>query len=359
MLIGAIVAFDGPDSLACSGPGAARAIRTSILIGRLFVGVSAAIVAAGSIYLSRRSHSSPIGWLLAALALQPGWWMSAAHGDCGYALRFWSFVGTIWIAGAVVLGICWPLSIDAQSKPWRWRTAGALAGGLFGVLVALLILLKDPGGSPSATSVILAGSTLGSMILAGTMVGGGLFHRRSRGGRRFTFSLRTLLLLPFVLTPPIIALFPILPYQYSLSTSRPCSFLVVDIETGQPIPNAIIQIIDPTFAAYDTDNQGERVLTDAAGSAPYALFANDYGREGLLGRIQGITYNPALISVDAAGYRPFLTSLAADPSISRDRLTARPLALPFPPPPSVTIRLSPIKADRDAESKPDSQPPPR
>ncbi len=148
MLVGAIVAFDGPDSLACSGPGAAGAIRTSILIGRSFVGVSAAFVAAGSIYLSRRSIKSPIGWLLAALALQPGWWMSASHGDCGYSLRFWSFLGTIWIAGAVVLAICWPLSIDAQSKRWRWRTAGALAGSLFGVLVALSILLKDPGARP-------------------------------------------------------------------------------------------------------------------------------------------------------------------------------------------------------------------
>ncbi len=161
-----------------------------------------------------------------------------------------------------------------------------------------------------------------------------------------------------MLTPPIIALFPILPYQYSVSTSRPCNFLVVDIETGRPIPNAMIQIIDPTFAPYDTENQGERVLTDAAGSVPYPLFANDYGREGLLGRVEAITYNPWLIRVDAAGYQPFLTSLAADPQIPVDRLTARPLALPFPPPPSVTIRLSPIKADRAAGSEPHSQPRP-
>ena len=65
---------------------------------------------------------------------------------------------------------------------------------------------------------------------------------------------------------------------------------------------------------------------------------------GLLGRTESISYNPWLIRVEAVGYRTYLTSLAGNPPLPADRLTAPPLGLTFPPPPSVTIRLSPSTA---------------
>ena len=88
--------------------------------------------------------------------------------------------------------------------------------------------------------------------------------------------------------------------------------MVVDEATGRPIPNAVVRPIDPRFAPDDAENQGERVVTGAAGSVEYFLSANVHGREGLLGRTETISYNPWLIRVEALGYRPFVTSLASD-----------------------------------------------
>ena len=48
MLVGALVALGGPESLACSGPEAARTIQRSELIGWSFAGISIAIVAGGA-----------------------------------------------------------------------------------------------------------------------------------------------------------------------------------------------------------------------------------------------------------------------------------------------------------------------
>jgi hypothetical protein len=80
-----------------------------------------------------------------------------------------------------------------------------------------------------------------------------------------------------------------------------------------PIPNAAVRLIDPMFALDDAKNQGNRVVTGAAGSAEYFLYAGVRGREGLLGRTETVSYNRWLIRVEAPGYRPFFTSLASDP----------------------------------------------
>jgi hypothetical protein len=197
----------------------------------------------------------------------------------------------------------------------------------------------------------LVGATLSSLVMVGTLIGGGLFRLRTRAGNRFRFSLRTLLLLPFVLASLFVALLPVLPYQASISTNSPFSFVVADEATGLPIPNAAVRLIDPRFALDDAENQGNRVVTGAAGSVEYFLYASVRGREGLLGQTETVSYNPWLIRVEAPGYRPFFTSLASDPPIPPDRLTARPLGLAFPPPPSVTIRLTPSASADASESQ--------
>lgn len=347
MLGAAIVALGGRELLACSGPGAAQTIRESELIGWSLAGISVAIVAAGCALVRRRSPGRRIRWIVAPLALHPRLWMDAVHGDCGYGLRWWSVVATLGIAVAVALAVCWPRPAAAKPKKGTWALSGALAGALAGLLGAALIL--EGPGSLSAMNVPLAVSVLGSLAVAGILVGEGLFRLRARGSQQFRFRLRTLLLLPFVLGPLFVALFPVLPYQASVATTSPFRFVVVDEATGRPIPNAAVRLIDPRFALDDAENQGERVVTRADGSAEYFLFANVHGRKGLLGRTETISYNPWLIRVEALGYRLFFTSLAGDSPIPADRLTAPPLGLTFPPPPSVTIRLSPSPAAEAAD----------
>jgi hypothetical protein len=229
-------------------------------------------------------------------------------------------VATLWIADAVVLAIVWPRPAEADSTKSRWALSGALAGALAGLPIAAL--MPEGPGPMSAMNLPLAGSVLGSMVIAGALVGGGLFRLRTRAGHRLRFSLRTLLLLPFVLTPLFVALLPVFPYQASVSTTSPFSFVVVDAATGRPIPNAAVRLIDPRFPLDDTENQGAQVVTTADGSAEYFLYANVQGWEGLLG----------------------------------DRLTAPPLGLTYPPPSSVTIRLNPSTSAAGAEDMSDHHP---
>lgn len=176
------------------------------------------------------------------------------------------------------------------------------------------------------------------------LAGEGLFRRRRSFRNRFSFSLRTLLLLPIVLAPLIVVLFPVLPYQtpyLMIAPLPPFDVVVVDDATGRPIPNAAVWPIDPRIAPDDLENLVQPEMTNGAGSAELFLGATIYGRAGLLGRTATVTYNPWLIRVVAPGYEPYFTSVASDAPILRERLTAPPLGLKFPPPPSVTIRLTP------------------
>jgi hypothetical protein len=200
----------------------------------------------------------------------------------------------------------------------------------------------------SPVNLPLAGSVVCSTVIGGMLVGAGLFRRRTHRGRPFTFGLRTMLLLPVVLAPLLIALLPVRPYQGSISTTTPFSFVVLDAATGQPISNASVQLIDPRFAMDDSEIQAKPVATRADGSADYFLFANVHGREGLLGRTETITYNPLLIRVEATGYRSCFTALGPDFPLPAERMTAPPVGLTYPPPPSLTIRLK----SADAEEKP-------
>jgi hypothetical protein len=381
ILAGTIVVLGGSDALACSGPGAARTIRESELIGSSFAILSIAIVAVGCIFLRRRSPGGRIRWIVAALVLHPRIWMDAVHGDCGFGLRFSSLVATLWIADAVALALCWPQPAEAGSKEGRWLLSGALVGVLIGLPIVAL-MLGSPG-SMSAMDLTLVASVPCSTVIAGALVGGGLFRRRTRAGGRFRFSLRTLLLLPFVLAPLFVVLLPVLPYEASVSTTSPFRWVVVDEATGRPIPGATVRVIDPRFALNDLENQRQSVVTGADGSAEDFLYANVHGRKGLLGETETITYDPFLIRVVAPGYQIFYTALAEDPPVSLDRLTqrlrvdglypdwhlaedppisfdrltARPLGLTFPPPPSVTIRLS-RAAGADGADDPSGRHPP-
>ncbi|WP_406695705.1 hypothetical protein V5E97_32345 [Singulisphaera sp. Ch08] len=338
-LVSALVVLGEADLLACSGPGAGKVIRESELIGNSLAGIATAIFAGGYWLMRRRSLGHRICWVMAPMVLHPRLWMDAVHGDCGYGLRYWSVVGTLGIAIAVLLATCWPRPAGAGSKPWQWTLSGVLAGAFPGLLVAALIV--DDLGSLSATNLLLTSSALFSPVIAGGLVGRYLFRRQAGEEPRFRFSTRSLVLLPFVLAPLFATLLPVRPYQAMVSTTSPFSFVVVDEATGRPIPDAVVQVIDPSFALDDTENQSKQAVTGADGHVNYHLYANVHGREGLLGQTETISYNPMMIQVKALGYLPYFTSLASDPPLPADRLTAPPLGLTFPPPRSVMILLKP------------------
>jgi hypothetical protein len=340
VLIAALMVLGGPELRACSGPGAMRTILESELIGSALAGVAIAIVAGGCRFVRRRSPGQRIRWIVAPLPLHPRLSMDAFRGDCGYGLRWWSLVGTLGIAVSVALAICWPRPTGAKPQKWRWTLSGALAGALAGLLGAALIL--EGPGLISAMNVPLAASAFCSAVIVGTFVGGGLFGLRTRDGGRFRFSLRTLMLLSVVLAPVFVTSFPVLPYQVSVPTNSFLRLVVVDDATGQPIVHAAVRLIDPRFALGDTAHQGAFVVTGADGRVEYLVYPNIQGREGLLGRTEETdSYDPWLIRVEAAGYRPFFSSMDSSPPILADRLTAPPLGLTYPLPPSVTVRLSP------------------
>lgn len=335
----ALVTLSGTDALACSGPGAHRTMAVSELIGWSSAGLSIAMVVAGCKLVRRRDPSRPIRWVVAPLALHPRWWIGSGHGDCGFALRFWAVIGTLGIALVVLLAVLRPPA-EAEPKRWRWELRGALIGGLAGLPLAGLILTAGP---PAAIERALAGAVLGSIAIAGALIGGDLFRSQTGATRRSRLCLRTRSLLPFVLIPLYVVLLPLRPYEASTLSASPFRFVVVDEATGQPIPNASVQILNPRFALDDDGSQGKRVLTGADGDAAYDLYVNIHGREGLLGCTETLNYNPQLIRVEAPGYRPVFTSLANDPTMLADQLTAPPLGMTHPPPSSVTIRLSPIR----------------
>lgn len=320
--------------LAASGPGVARAIAEAELIGWLFAGISMAIAAYGWHRLRHRSFAYRFLWLVAPVALHPRLWLDAVHGDAGLRLCFWSLFGTFLYAGLVALAILCQAPEAYVSRERKWRRIGALAGCLAGLSIAGWMLEL---GAFFIADYVLAAMVVAGAMLFGTFIGQACVQLRAWGENRFQFRLRTLLLLPIVVTPLFIILLPVRPYEGAI----PCTFrfVVVDDATGRPIPDAIVRLINQTIPPEHDDLQPEAVMTGADGSAECFVYVDTRGREGLLGRTQRVTFQPWMIRVEVPGYRLLFTSLAGDPPVRADRLTDPPLKLVYPPP-AVTIRLS-------------------
>lgn len=325
--------------LACSGPGAARTIRMAELAGLGLLALAAAFVGIAGLWLSGRGMKARAAALVAPLVAHPGWWMSATRGDCGASLVVGSFAATILIGLAVGLAIAWPRRRHDASARRRWPVVGAIMGAVAAVMLTFLLL---GSGISGVDPLVLAALAMVGMPAAGYFLAADRQCRRSPDGapQRPRMRLRTLLLLPIAVTPALLVLLPILPYEESVSMSTPFRFVVVDGETGLPVAGATVQVIDTRYDPDDPEMQGGRVETGADGGAEYFISANTFGRRGLLGETETITYNPQLIRVEAEGYRRFMASLDARPSMSPAELTDAPLGLTFPPPPSATIVLT-------------------
>jgi hypothetical protein len=95
--------------VACSGPGAARAIARAEVLGWVLAGASLAIVLPAVVGREAlRRH----WWLLIPVAGHPGWWMSARSGDCGHMLSTGAITATVLTAALVGL---------AALRMWRAR----------------------------------------------------------------------------------------------------------------------------------------------------------------------------------------------------------------------------------------------
>jgi len=341
---------------ACSGPGAARAMFKAQLFGGCSWIASIGMIAGATLLRRRRDGGRRVPWLAGLVAIHPGWWMSAYGGDCGAALVSWSLVATTLIGLAAGLALCRSRAGGGASGGMR-SLGDALIGTMAGVAVSALILSGPVAGGPA--EFLLDGWALGSSIIASVLLGGDLRRARPRPWYRARFRLLTLLMLPAVLAAPIICLFPVRPYTAYVSLSRPFWFLVIDAQTGRPVADAAVRLIDPRFDPGNVEVQMERVVTGPDGRAEFFLVANASGRQGLLGRTETITYHPWLIRVDAPGYRAFVTSLSGDPPVPRAGFTAPPLGMTFPPPTSVTIGLRRALKPGGPADKPDRLPLPR
>ncbi|MDP1826266.1 MAG: hypothetical protein Q8L48_23565 [Archangium sp.] len=91
-------------ALACSGPGAAAAMRQSTLVGWVCLLVSAALTVVAVIRrLPLRSSLSRVGAVVGVVVLliHPGFWLSATIGDCGQSRLFLSPLATLLHAAVV------------------------------------------------------------------------------------------------------------------------------------------------------------------------------------------------------------------------------------------------------------------
>jgi hypothetical protein len=74
-------------AFACSGPGAADAIRRNRLAGVLSVGLVATIILISVLLNRRYATASPKWYSVLLVVFHPHWYLSAGGGDCGYFLR--------------------------------------------------------------------------------------------------------------------------------------------------------------------------------------------------------------------------------------------------------------------------------
>lgn len=337
MVAAALSVLAGPEVLACSGPGAVQVMRESQMIGWAFAAASLVMIAVASVPLSRHGKGTAATGLVGLLVIHPGFWMRVNSGDCGYGLRAFSFLMTVVLGLGLGLAFAWPNTPEGKARKWRWVVSGSLLGALVGLLV-LFLTMAGPGPA-SGETVFFAVCTFLSVIATGALLGAGGFTSRGRPWYRPRFRVRTLLLAPVLLAPMLVLLLPVLPYEASVSTTNPFHFLVIDERTRQPVASAVVRLTDPRFAPGDADHQPDPAVTGSDGRAEYFLFANVTGREGLLGRTGTTTYDPWLVRVEADGYAPFVAPLCPGAMPRPEGLTAQPIGLTFPPPPSLAIAL--------------------
>jgi len=124
--------------LACSGPGAGRAIADAMRFGYISAGITFALLGAtASLYLFVRRNPWAAILNLSPMVIHPAWTVSAIGGDCGTLKVFASHA---WICLAVCM-----LIISTAITATRGRAAGDPADFQFSIKSLLLLTFAVAG----------------------------------------------------------------------------------------------------------------------------------------------------------------------------------------------------------------------
>ena len=220
--------------------------------------------------------------------------------------------------------------LAALRRPKGLETARRHLRGLVGAIAGIvLVYLQLAAGGPlsdDTNTLLVAGWSFGSTVIAGAMVGARLCSTQDRPWYRPRFRLRTMMLLVAIIAPFLIIVLPVRRYEAKASTLSGFYFLIVDNETRQPIANATVRLIDPRDKAGE---QQKAVVTQSDGHAEFYLFANVTVRAGLLYETETISYDPQVLHVNAPNYEPFAAPLSDDTSPRAGAFTDRSLGLEF------------------------------
>jgi hypothetical protein len=324
------------EAAACSGPGAAAAIRRSSQIGLALAGSSFLVVGVASVYLARRGRVVARNVLWGLAAIHPGFWESATRGDCGYSLVVDASLMTLAMGVALPAALMWPRRGDGAASKRQGTICGGLAGAIPGLLF-VFITLSASFWSPE--TLWLAGWSFVSIVVAGALWGRWLCSPHDRPWYRPRFRVRSMMIFLLLLAPILAVLLPTRPYEMSTSLSTPTSFIIVDEKTRQPVTGAEVWLFDLRYAEDNLEMQHQWNRTGAEGRVDDYPDARVIGRVGLLGRTETTSFVPLVIRVDAPNYQRFQAPLNANTSIRPENYTDPPLGLAFPPPTRVVIGL--------------------
>ena len=164
----ALMIVANTEAAACSGPGAAAAIRQAQVIGLSLAGTALFTVSVASIFLTRRRQViAPL--VLGGLAVtHPGFWESATHGDCGYSLIVDSLLMTVVMGVSLTAALLWRRRVEDTANKLRGTISGGLAGAVVGALFVFVTLSASVG---SGETLWLSGWSFVSIVTVGALSG--------------------------------------------------------------------------------------------------------------------------------------------------------------------------------------------
>jgi hypothetical protein len=351
LVLTVVVILWDSDAMASSKTEAAEGVRRSHRIALTLVGFSALVIAAGSVPLALQGKFATLLSFWVSSPLHPGLWVILTNADYVDVLRSRSLLMMVLYALAMVLAITWPGSQYSKAKKWRGTTGGGLAGAIAGTL--LIYFQLTTGGRPPVDTMLVACWAFASIVVVGAMCGTRLCDVQGRPWHRLRSRARTLVILPAIIAPVLVVLLPV-RHHHSLAITSPVRFVVIDAETGEPISNATVSLVDPldpsppqiphgrqTFGYRFTCGLERQMFvgTGPDGRGDLYLRASVTVRKGLLGRTEAVAFDPCTIRVEAAGYELVLEPLRSDALSRSSGWFAGSLDSASPPPPSTFVGL--------------------
>jgi hypothetical protein len=351
LVLTVVVILWNNNAMSSSGTGAAEGVRRSHRIALTLAGFSALIIAAGTVPLALQGKVGTFIFFWGIAPLHPGLWVYLTDADGASPLKSRALLMTVLYSLAVALAITWPGSRYSKAKKRRGTIGGGLAGAIAGTLLIYFQLTTN--GPPRVETMLVACWAFASTVVVGAMCGTRLCDVEEGPWYRPRFRARTLVILPAIIAPLLIVLLPVRDH-HSLAMISPVCFVVVDAETGEPISNATVSVVDPLDPSppqilHSRDTFGYRftcglerqmfVVAGPDGRGDLYLRASVTVRKGLLGRTEAVAFDRCTVRVEAAGYEPALEPLRSDALSGSSGWAAGWLDSISLPRPSAIIRL--------------------